>query len=172
MSIGALTQARFGRLLGNEGQKFALDLVQEETTPMVKSSVIMTSALALVAVAGCATNSNMTASADSLERSADAFARDTRGYFRDAPEFADQAHVFRETLGRAGDREIVLAYEQLWRSYQVLREEVGRSDNQQVDLKPVRQAFRDVVRGMSAYADADTALYARGGFQHDPYYDP
>jgi hypothetical protein len=114
----------------------------------------------------------MTASAGRLERSADAFARDTRGYFRDAPEFADQAHDFRETVERAGDREIILAYEQLWRSYQVLRHEVERSDNRQVDLKPVRQAFQDVVRDISGYADADTALYARGGFQHDPYYDP
>jgi hypothetical protein len=39
-------------------------------------------------------------------------------------------------------------------------------------LKPVTRAFRDVVRGISGYADADSALYARGGYQHDPYYDP
>jgi hypothetical protein len=139
---------------------------------IVRSSIIVTSALVLVTLAGCATNSNMVASAGRLERSADAFARDTRGYFRDAPEFADQARDFRETVERAGDREIILAYEQLWRSYQVLRYEVERSDNRQVDLHPVRQAFRDVVRDITWYADADTALYARGGFQHDPYYDP
>jgi hypothetical protein len=144
----------------------------------MRSSVIVTSALVLVvlvvlvALAGCATNSNMAASAGRLERSADAFAHDTHGYFRDAPAFADQAHDFRETVERAGDRAIILAYEQLWRSYQVLRHEVERSDNRDVDLNPVRQAFRDVVRDISWYADADTALYARGGFQHDPYYDP
>jgi hypothetical protein len=28
------------------------------------------------------------------------------------------------------------------------------------------------VRDMSGYVDADSALYARGGYQHDPYYDP
>lgn len=138
----------------------------------IVSPVIVTSALVLVALAGCATNSNMAASAGRLERSADAFARDTRGYFQDAPEFAGEAHDFRETVERAGDREIILAYEQLWRSYQVLRNEVGHSDHRQADLNPVRQAFRDVVRDITWYADADTALYARGGFQHDPYYDP
>jgi hypothetical protein len=143
-----------------------------ETMLIVRSNVLARSALVLLALAGCATNSNLATSAGRLERSADAFARDTRGYFRDAPEFADQAHGFRETVERAGDREVVLAYEQLWRSYQVLRHEVERSDNRQVDLNPVKQAFRDVVRDITWYADADTALYARGGFQHDPYYDP
>jgi hypothetical protein len=67
-----------------------------------------------------------------------------------------------------------LAYEQLWRKYQALRQEVERSDSRQaqIDLKSVTQAFRDVVGDMSGYADADSALYARGGYQHDPYYDP
>jgi hypothetical protein len=142
---------------------------------VVRSSVIVTSALVLVALASCATtHSNMMTSVGRLERSADAFASDTRGYFRDAPEFADQAHDFRETVDRAGDREVILAYEQLWRSYQALRHEVERSDSRQaqVDLKPVTRAFRDVVRDISGYADADSALYARGGYQHDPYYDP
>jgi hypothetical protein len=116
----------------------------------------------------------MMTSAGRLERRADAFASDTRGYFRDAPEFADQAHDFRETVDRAGDRDVILAYEQLWRTYQVLRHEVERSDSPQarVDLKSVTEAFRDVVRDIRGYADADSALYARGGYQHDPYYDP
>jgi hypothetical protein len=142
---------------------------------VVRSSVIVMSALVLVALASCATtHSNMMASVGRLERSADAFASDTRGYFRHAPEFADQAHDFRETVDRAGDREVILAYEQLWRTYQALRHEVERSDSRQaqVDLKPVTRAFRDVVRDISGYADADSALYARGGYQHDPYYDP
>jgi hypothetical protein len=142
---------------------------------VVRSSVIVMSALVLVALASCATmHNNMMTSAGRLERSADAFASDTRGNFRDAREFADQAHAFGETVDRAGDREVVLAYEQLWRSYQALRHEVERSDNRhaQVDLKSVTWAFRDVVREMSGYADADSALYARGGYQHDPYYDP
>ena len=116
----------------------------------------------------------MMISAGRLERSADAFASDARGYFHDAPEFVDQAHDFRETLDRAGDRDVILAYEQLWRTYQALRQEVERSGSPQaeVDLKPVTRAFRDVVRDISGYADADSALYARGGYQHDPYYDP
>lgn len=143
---------------------------------VVKSSVSVALALALVTLAACvATNSdNMKKSAARLERGADAFARNTRGQFRDAPEFADHARDFRETLDHAGDREVVLAYEQLWRSYQSLRHEVKRSDSQQAqsDLQPVTEAFRDVVRRISGYADADNALYARGGYQHDPYYDP
>jgi hypothetical protein len=116
----------------------------------------------------------MMTSAGRLERSADAFAGYTRGNFRDARELSDQAHDFRETVDRAGDREVISAYEQLWRSYQALRHEVERSDSRQaqVDFKSVTSAFRDVVRDMSGYADADSALYARGGYQHDPYYDP
>jgi len=119
-------------------------------------------------------HSNMMTSVGRLERSADAFASETRGYFRDASEFADQAHDFRETVDRSGDREVILAYEQLWRTYQALRHEVERSDSRQaqVDLKPVTRAFRDFVRDISGYADADSALYASGGYQHDPYYDP
>jgi hypothetical protein len=141
----------------------------------VRSSVIVTSVLVLVALASCATtHSNMMTSAGRLELSADAFASDTRGYFRDAREFADQAHDFRQTVDLAGDREVILAYEQLWRSYQALRHEVERSDSRQaqVDLKSVTRAFRDVVGEISGYADADSALWARGGYQHDPYYDP
>jgi isopenicillin N synthase-like dioxygenase len=142
---------------------------------VVRSSVIVMSALVLVALASCATmHNNMMTSAGRLERTADAFASDTRGYFRHAPEFTDQAHDFRETVDRAGDREVILAYKQLWRSYQALRDEVERSDNRQaqVDVKPVTRAFRDIVLDISGYADADSALYARGGYQHDPYYDP
>jgi hypothetical protein len=149
--------------------------VQEEAMIIVRSTVIATSAWVLVALAGCATtHSNMRTSAGRLERSADTFARETRAYFRDAPEFAGQAHDFRETVDRAGDRDVILAYEQLWRSYYALRHEVERSDSRQaqVDLKPVTQAFRDVVRDIPGYADADPAIYARGGFQHDQYYDP
>jgi hypothetical protein len=156
--------------------------MNEEAMIVLRSSVIATSALVLVVLTSCATtHSNMMASAGRLERSAGAFASDTRGYFRDAAEFADQAHEFRETVDQAGDREVILAYEQLWRSYQALHHEVQalhheveRLDSRQaqIDFKPVTQAFGDVVRDMSGYADADSALYARGGYQHDPYYDP
>jgi hypothetical protein len=143
---------------------------------VVRSNVIVTSALILVVLASCATthSKNMMISAGRLERIADAFSSDARGYFRDAPEFADQAHDFRETVDRAGDRDVILAYERLWRTYHSLRQEVERSDSRQaeVDLKPVTRAFRDVVRDISGYVDADSALYARGGYQHDPYYDP
>ena len=149
--------------------------LQEALMIVVRSGVIVTSALVLVTLGSCATtHSNMVTSAGTLERSADAFASDTRGIFRNAREFADQAHAFGETVDRAGDREVILAYEQLWRRYQALRYEVERSDSPQAqaDLKSVTWAFRDVVRNISGYADADSAVYARGGYQHDPYYDP
>ena len=152
-----------------------MNALQEAPMIFVRSSVVVTSALVLLTLGSCATtHNNMMTSAGRLERSADAFAGYTRGDFPDAREFADQAHDFRETVDRAGDREVILAYEQLWRSYQALRHEVERSDSRQaqVDLKSVTRAFRDVVRDISGYADADSALYARGGYQHDPYYDP
>ena len=63
---------------------------------------------------------------------------------------APQAAVL-DQVDRAGDRDVILAYEQLWRSYQALRYEVERSDSRQaqVDLMPATQAFRDVVRDIS-----------------------
>jgi hypothetical protein len=153
----------------------AVPQVQEKVSIILRSSLIAAPALMLVILASCATTrGHMMTLAGRLELRADAFASDTGGYFRDAPEFADQAHDFRETVDRAGDREVILAYEQLWRTYQALRHEVERSDSRQaqVDLKSVTQAFGDVVRDIRGYADADSALYARGGYQHDPYYDP
>jgi len=55
-----------------------------------------------------------------------------------------------------------------------LQDEVEHSGSRraEVDFEPVTQAFTYVARGMRRYADADTSVYARGGFQHDPYYDP
>jgi hypothetical protein len=114
----------------------------------------------------------MVTSAGKLERSADAFANDSGGYFRAAPEFADKVRDFREAVERSGDREVILNYEKLWRSYQALRREVERSDIPQlrVDFESVTSAFHNVVGYLNGYAD--NAVYARGGYQHDPYYDP
>jgi len=142
---------------------------------VVRSGVIAMSALILVALASCATTrSQMLTSSDRLERSAAAFAIETRDYFPDASEFADQVRAFRETVDRAGDREVLSEFEQLWNNYYALRDEVEHSDSQQakVGFKPVTQAFREVVSDIKGYADSDPALYARGGFQHDQYYDP
>jgi hypothetical protein len=129
----------------------------------------------LVALAGCATtHSTMMRSADDLERSADAFAGGAGRHFPDAREFADQAHHFLETVDRAGDREVIRVYEHLWDAYAALRHDVERSGSRpaQVDFKPVTRAFIYVVRDIRGYADADSSVYARGGFQHDQYYDP
>ena len=129
----------------------------------------------LVALAGCATtHSAMMSSADDLERSTDAFVSDAGREFPDAREFANLEHHFLETVDRAGDREVISAYEHLWDAYHAIRHEVERSGSlqAQADFKPVTQAFIYVVRDIRAYADADSAVYARGGFQHDQYYDP
>jgi len=136
---------------------------------------IRLSAIALlVSLVGCATvRSSMMTSANQLGSSATAFVGDAGRQFPHAAEFAFQAHDFLETVDRAGDRQVILAYGQLWDAYQALREEVERSGSQQAqgDFKTVTQAFTYVARNIRGYADADSALYARGGFQHDPYYD-
>jgi hypothetical protein len=142
---------------------------------IVRSSVIATAAWVLVALAGCATTrSNTLTAAGRLQQSADAFDSDTRGEFPDSAAFADQAHYFRQTVDQAGDREVISVYEELWRRYHALRDEVNHSDSREarVALKPVTRAFRTVVTDMQGFADADPALLARGGFQFDPYYDP
>jgi hypothetical protein len=129
----------------------------------------------LVALAGCATtHSTMMRSANDLERSVDAFVSDTGRNFPDALEFANQAHHFLETVDCADDREVIRAYEHLWDRYHALRHEVERSGSRQaqVDFKPVTRAFVYLVRDIRGYADADSSVYARGGFQHDQYYDP
>jgi hypothetical protein len=124
----------------------------------------------------------MMTSADQLERDAQAFAAvaqprpsvadSTTDYLWEARDLAAQAHVFRETVeDGAGDRNVTLAYERLWHSYHSLRNELDRSDNHQaqVALKPVTKAFLQVEGDMRGYAD--TALYARGGYKRDPYYN-
>ncbi|SRR5581483_391933 len=128
-----------------------------------------------VTLVGCATvHSSMMTSANKLGSSAYAFVGDAGRQFPHATEFAWQVQHFLQTVDRAGDRQVILAYEQLWDAYHALREEVEHSGSQhaQVDFKPVTQAFTHVARDIHWYADADSSIYARGGFQHDPYYDP
>ncbi len=130
---------------------------------------------ALMTLVGCATvHSSMMKSAGNLGSSADVFVGDAGGDFPHAVPFASQAHRFIDTVDREGDRKVISAYERLWDSYSALRDEVERSGSpqSQADFKPVAQAFAAVVRDMHGYAGADSSVYARGGFQHDPYYDP
>lgn len=137
----------------------------------IRSSII----LVLMTLVGCATvHSSIMRSADNLGSSASAFAVDAGRDFPRAAEFSNQAGYFLETVDRASDREVISAYERLWAAYHALRYEVEHSGNQraEADFKPVTQAFTHVARDMRGYADADGSLYARGGFQHDPYYDP
>lgn len=128
---------------------------------------------AAVGFAGCVTtHGNLTSSADKLERSAVELQRDARddgsgGYYRDAQEFAneahDEAHDFRRTLDdRRADRDDLQdAWRDLSGRYHALRDEVDRSHdrNAELDFKPVTEAYLDVEREMRRVGDRDH--YAR-----------
>ena len=124
---------------------------------------------AAVGFAGCVTtHGNLTSSADKLERSAVELQRDARadgssGYYRDAQEFANEAHDFRRTLDdRRADRDDLQdAWRDLSGRYHSLRDEVERSHdrNAELDFKPVTEAYLDVEREMRRVGDRDH--YAR-----------
>jgi hypothetical protein len=150
----------------------------------VRILAIATLWLVLVPLSSCATTQDrMIRAADRLARTADAFDSNTReldpthsgtGYFWSAREFVGRAHDFRQTVDTAGDQEVILAFEHLWRSYHALRDEVDRlrSRHARAALSSVTEAFVDVQRIVkNGYSYADTALYASGGYQFDPYYN-
>jgi hypothetical protein len=124
---------------------------------------------AAIGFAGCATtHGNLTSSADKLERSAVELQRDARddgssGYYRDAQEFANEAHDFRRTLDdRHADRDDLQgAWRDLSGRYHALRDEVERRHdrNAEVDFKPVTEAYLDVEREMRRVGERDH--YAR-----------
>lgn len=141
--------------------------------------------MSIVLLAGCTTTQTRTEkAAQTLERSAEAFVAGTcyepnagcatSRYLPAARVFADQARRFDQTLQGAGDREVVLAFERLWRSYHTLRDEVSRSRDHQArdELKPVTRKFIDVQRDVkNGYSYADPTVYASGGYTFDPYYN-
>jgi hypothetical protein len=124
---------------------------------------------AAIGFVGCATtHGNLTSSADKLERSAAELQRDARddgssGYYRDAQEFANEAHDFRRTLDdrRADRNDLQDAWRDLSGRYHALRDEVERSHdrNAELDFKPVTEAYLDVEREMRRVGDRDR--YAR-----------
>jgi hypothetical protein len=133
----------------------------------------------LLALGGCATPSHgsLVRSADQLERSADALARDDRvgrdfsgaSDSREAQELADEAHDFRRALeDRQSDRrDLDSAFESLSRAYHAVRDDVDRSHSRdaQLDLKPVTEAYLDVEREMGGYPANDR--YARERRSYD-----
>jgi hypothetical protein len=139
-----------------------------------------TLALAVVLLAGCATTQTRTDSAaDRLESSADAFAAGVCSEPKadcssDARAFADQAHEFRQTLDSAGERQVVSSFEDLWKSYHKLRDQVDHLHDSQLQagLEPITKAFADVQRRVKmGYSDADPALLVSGGYFLDPIYN-
>ena len=123
------------------------------------------SSAAVLGFAGCVTtHGNLTSSADRLERSAVELQRDARddgsnGYYRDAQEFANEAHDFRRALDdRRADRDdLQNAWRDLSGRYHALRDEVERSHdrNAELDFKPVTEAYLDVEREMRRVGDRD-----------------
>jgi hypothetical protein len=153
---------------------------------VVRAFVIAAFLLAIDLLVGCAATGNRTAAAaDRLESAADAFAVRTcdgtdvactsSAYLEVSRVFSLEAHEFRRTLdGGVSDRDVLLAYERLWRRYHSLRHEVSRSDDRalQGHWSPVTTAFADVQQQVRAwYSDADPDLYSRGGYVLDPYYN-
>lgn len=148
-------------------------------------SVVIAIVMAVVLLAGCTTTQTRTVrAAERLEHSAEAFAAGTcyepnpgcsaNRYLPAARAFADQAKRFGETLQGAGDQEVVLGFERLWRSYHTLRDEVDRSRDRQArsGLKPVTRSFIDVqLHVKNGYSYADPTVYASGGYTLDPYYN-
>lgn len=160
--------------------------IREAPVVLVRASVIATLLLTVGLLAGCAATGNRTAAAaDRLGSAADAFAGHTcdepnvpctdNSYVDVARGFSAEALEFRRALeGGVSDRDVLLAYERLWRRYHSLRHEVSRSDDQalQGHWSPVTAAFADVQRQVRAwYSDADPDLYSRGGYVLDPYYN-
>jgi hypothetical protein len=126
---------------------------------MLKAKLIAAALVgsALLTLAGCATtHGSLASSADRLERDAAELASDTRdsSAASDARQLADQAHDFRRTVDdrRADDRDIQIAFEELSRDYHALRDEVDRSDSREdeIDLRPVTEAYLDIEREMNA----------------------
>lgn len=141
--------------------------------------------LVIALLGGCATTQTQTgAAAERLERRADAFAgrfcyeRSAtclgNRYLPAARRFANQAHRFRRTVDKDGDRQVVQAFKRLWRRYHALRDEVCRLHGRRLlaDLKPTAQAFVEVqVLVENGYSYADPTVYAMGGYTFDPYYN-
>jgi hypothetical protein len=133
-----------------------------------------------VLLGGCvSTHARLIQAANTLQERASAFAAADNsyartGYSEQAREFADQAHDFRQTVGSAGDLEVVHTFQELWRDYRALRDGVAHSHAPQAraDLKPVSEAFVDVQRIVkNGYSYADSTVFASGRYVLDPYYN-
>lgn len=144
----------------------------------VKGFAATAAASFFVMLAGCATTSgSLASSADKLERSADALARDarddsySRSYSEDARQLAEEAHDFNGVLRdrRTENRDIRNAFEELSRDYHALRDEMDRSDSAEAraDFRSVTEAYLDIEREMSRYGDS--RRYARDRDDRDRY---
>lgn len=144
------------------------------TSTTARLAALATSTFVLLAA--CATtHGSLTTSADRLERSSDALARQAPSYSSfsaDARELADEARDFRSTVTdrRADDRDVKDAFEKLSRDYHTVRDGVDRSNSRQaqIDLRPVTEAYLDIERAMGGYP-SDRYAGSRDRRDHDRY---
>jgi hypothetical protein len=145
---------------------------------IVARNIAVAAAGVLILLCGClSTRTRMIQATDRLEDSASAFAthaadRSSKStdYFEQARAFADQTREFRQTVGSAGDLQVIQSFHELWRGYHALRDHVRGSDSRH--LKPVNEAFVDVqLIAKNGYSYADPTVYALGGYLLDPYYN-
>lgn len=125
----------------------------------VKSTGLILPAVFAFVVSGCVmTNSNLTSSAERLERSAYDLSEEARdgdagsGYSRDAQEFASEAREFRRTVedGDRDDDDVNDAFRELSQRYHALRDEVDDANSREaeIEFKDVTEAYLDIEREM------------------------
>jgi hypothetical protein len=146
----------------------------------VKGFAAMAAASFFVMVAGCATTGgNLTSSAEKLERSADALARDARDdsyarrYSENARQLAEEARDFRGVLKdrRTQGGDIRNAFEELSRDYHALRDDMDQSDSTEAraDFRSITNAYLDIEREMSRYGASDSRRHAQDRDERDRY---
>jgi hypothetical protein len=131
--------------------------------------VAIASCAVLTAAACVSTRTDLTTSADRLERNAHVMAQDARedagfptGFSRDAHLLADDAREFRHVVQERGtnDLDVKTAFERVSRSYHAVRDDADHSDSRLArdDLRPVTESYLDVEKAMGGYPARDTRL--------------
>jgi hypothetical protein len=153
---------------------------EEQAMVVVRRSVTVVAALALTALAACATRGNLTNAAVNLEYNANALVRDAgdelartddtaypraseypRDYGRDAHALARGAHELRLAVEEgASDSEVRAVFARVSRSYHAVRDEVAHSESLRArrDLAPVTDSYRAVEHELGIHPGRDEYL--------------
>lgn len=134
---------------------------------VVRTVKIALACCLLLPLGACVTTrSDLTSSADRLERNAHVMAQDARedsdyprGFSHDAHALADDARDFRHLVEehRADDADLRHAFERVSRSYHAVRDDADHSDSRLArdDLRPVTEAYLDLEKAMGGYPARD-----------------